>query len=112
MENSADAGAVQCPNCGDHYLSDDGHDGNAIRRMPDGRIGIWYKTFFEGNWSPTPPGCYGCGSFFTLPDLIQVPFGARQWIGDKGESNDESLRTPTGGYYTRRTFVVDIEAKA
>jgi hypothetical protein len=102
---------LMCPGCKTGRLSDDGHDGNVLVKAPDGRLGIWYKTFFEGNWSPTPPGCYSCGSFFTLPDLIQVPFGARQWINDKGETSDESLRTPTGGYYTRRTFVVDVEAR-
>jgi len=104
---------VSCPKCKTGRLSDDGHDGNIIVRSPDGRLGIFYKEFFEGNWSPTPPGCYSCGAFFTLPDLVQVNFGARQWVNHIGhKAEDESLKTPTGGYYTRRSFVVDSEAKA
>jgi len=45
--------------------------------------------------------------------LVQVNFGARQWVNHIGhKAEDESLKTPTGGYYTRRSFVVDSEAKA
>lgn len=112
MENSSDAVIVQCPKCKIGTLSDDGHDGNKIRRMPDGRIGIWYNGFIEGNWSPTPPGCYSCKSFFTLPDLIEVSFAPRHWVFDNGEPTDESLQTSTGGYFTRRSFIKEaIETK-
>lgn len=106
-----DCRPLMCPNCGTGRLSDDGHSGNNMVIAPDGRIGIWYNGFFEGNWSPTPPGCYDCKKFYTLPDLIEVPYGARFWILDKGDPDDEKLKTTTGGYHTRRSFNVPVEEK-
>jgi hypothetical protein len=46
-----------------------------------------------------------------LPDLIEIPYGARFWVLDKGDPDDEKLRTPTGGYHTRRSFNVPVEEK-
>ena len=95
---------LQCPSGCGHFLSDDGHDGNPMCRSDDGLIGIYYNGFFEGNWSPTPPGCYHCGKFYTLPDLVEAKFGARHWILIDRLESDAQLKTPTGGYYTRREF--------
>jgi hypothetical protein len=97
---------IKCPSGCGGTLSDDGHDGNKIVQAEDGRIGIFYGDFFEGNWSPTPVGCYSCGKFYSLPDLQEVPFGKRLWILRKRDDEDESLKTPTGGYYTSKHLEV------